>query len=498
MSQQSSADTMIFTEDERVACLKVLRQLTAHPERLFDKGNAEFASLAEVRAEANRLIESVKQTVRIRRGQPPQGKTSKSQIPPKRSSSPPPNNCPWVSAVGQRENPHSSETHSPSSSGCYICAAKIPPVDQAYAQLCPACGRFNWQKRQQTADLSGLCAVVTGGRIRIGYQIGLKLLRAGATVHITTRFPYSAADRYCQEADFSRWSGRLHIHGLDLRDANGILRFAQQVLASGSLEILVNNAAQTIRRPESFYHHLIATEEQGERSLPGGAGQLVVSPNERLRQQALEPATWPDAISLNGLDPLHHTSWLSQQMTQGEGVPGESSRQIFLNEENEPLDLRRETSWTQTLAAVRPLEFWEVYAINTFAPFLLMQCLLPAMKRASSPRRFVVNVSAREGQFHAKKGGAHPHTNMAKAALNMLTRTTAPDLSKVGIYVNSVDPGWVSSQRPFDPEATRQAIPPLSAQDGAARVLDPVFTGLTRAETPTFGQLFKDYRAVSW
>jgi NAD(P)-dependent dehydrogenase (short-subunit alcohol dehydrogenase family) len=123
------------------------------------------------------------------------------------------------------------------------------------------CARFNYTKRQQTTDMWGRIALVTGARVKIGFRIALKLLRCGATVLITTRFPSDAADRFLAETDSSRWSSRLHVLALDFRDARTVEVFAAYLTRRLThLDILINNAAQTVRRPPAYYHHLIDAE----------------------------------------------------------------------------------------------------------------------------------------------------------------------------------------------------------------------------------------------
>ena len=100
---------------------------------------------------------------------------------------------------------------------CYVCKQHFSVIHHFYDQLCPDCAAFNFRKRTELADLRGRVALVTGGRIKIGYQAALKLLRAGAHVIVTTRFPRDSAQRYARETDFGEWGHRLEIFGLDLR-----------------------------------------------------------------------------------------------------------------------------------------------------------------------------------------------------------------------------------------------------------------------------------------
>ena len=147
-------------------------------------------------------------------------------------------------------------------------------------------------------------------------------------------------------------------------------------------------------------------------------------------------------------------------------------------------------------------ELLEVHLVNAIAPFMLTSRLRPLMERQRTDDKHVVNVSAMEAQFsRKKKTDRHPHTNMAKAALNMMTRTSAVDFARAGIFMNSVDTGWVTDEDPLHHVDRKQAVhdfhPPLDAMDGAARVLDPIYTGLATGQHP-WGLFLKDYRSVSW
>ena len=113
---------------------------------------------------------------------------------------------------------------------CYVCKQQYVEVHHFYDQLCPPCAELNFAKRTETADLRGRVALLTGGRVKIGYQAGIKLLRAGAQLIVTTRFPRDSAARYAQEPDFDDWGDRLEIFGLDLRHTPSVEAFCQHLL----------------------------------------------------------------------------------------------------------------------------------------------------------------------------------------------------------------------------------------------------------------------------
>jgi NAD(P)-dependent dehydrogenase (short-subunit alcohol dehydrogenase family) len=246
------------------------------------------------------------------------------------------------------------------------------------------------------------------------------------------------------------------------------------------LDVIVNNAAQTVRRPPAFYQHLLEAEEAGA-LLPPGAERLLARRQEEglvCRDVPRLPALLPG----EGHDPAHFP-------------PG------WLDRDGQQVDLRPRNSWALELGEVSPVELLEVHAVNCLAPFLLLRRLEPLLFARPGEPKHVVNVSAMEGQFSLDaKTGRHPHTNMAKAALNMITRTCAGPHAERGVYINSVDTGWVSNESPR-PIADRMAAQgfrePLDAVDAAARVLDPVFVGFATGRHE-FGQFFKDYRPFPW
>ncbi|MEO3747491.1 SDR family NAD(P)-dependent oxidoreductase [Plantactinospora sp. B5E13] len=352
---------------------------------------------------------------------------------------------------------------------CYVCKTPYRDVDVDYHMMCPPCAEENRLRRSARCDLAGRTAVVTGGRVKIGFHTALKLLRDGADVIVTTRFPRDAARRYAAVPDFDDWADRLYLHNLDLLDLPATLDFVGLVgRRFTGLDILVNNAAQTLYRPAAY--HRDAREAEAA-ALVGPAARIAIGGGPTASAEPGLPGT------LDAFFP-----------------PGQ------LDETGQQLDLREVNSWVLRDAEVSPHEWLQVHVVNAFAPFLLTSRLRPLLAASPHPRRYVVQVSAMEGSYsRAGKTVRHPHTNMAKAALNMLVRTVAADYAADGIHMNSVDTGWVTDERPHPSKTQQRDLgfrPPLDVVDGAARVYDPIVRG-ERGE-PMHGLFLKDYRSVPW
>lgn len=353
---------------------------------------------------------------------------------------------------------------------CYCCNESFKSAHFFYNRICPTCAEINYEKRSQKMDLTNQVAIITGCRVKVGYSTTLTMLRAGATVIGTTRFPGSALAEFKKEPDYVQWKDQLSIYGLDLRDLKQIdvfiAHFKQQ---HDRLEILINNAAQTIRYPDHYYTPLIAQE---------------VKLLDAFQNESIVPNATAVASDLKQLET--------------NSVP--SLTEIPLTRFGQPIDDRDKTSWNSKLEEVSLMELLEVNLINQIAPYHLIKALKPLMINSNFEKRHIINVTSSEGIFsYNNKTAYHPHTNMTKASLNMMTRTSAIDFAKEGIFMNSIDVGWISTgaketlrKKQFD----QAYVPPLDSVDGASRIMDPIYK-VIQGEC-IVGELIKNYKKHEW
>ncbi len=381
---------------------------------------------------------------------------------------------------------------------CYICKRDYTVVDAFYHQLCPDCAAMSHAKRDARTDLSGKRALLTGGRAKIGMYIALRLLRDGAHTTITTRFPRDAVRRFTSLPDSGDWLHRLRVVGIDLRDPAQVIALAESVAEQGPLDILINNAAQTVRRSPGAYSPLVEAELAPLPDGPLPELQTFGHTNDahpRALERSVEahPILAAAAARADELTELAMTAGSSSLERLATGTAIDAGGLVP--------DLASTNSWVQSVDEVDPLELLEVQLANETAPFILISKLRPSLASSPARRTYVVNVSAMEGVFgRGYKGPGHPHTNMAKAAVNMLTRTSSREMfEKDRILMTSVDTGWITDERPH-PTKVRLAEEgfhaPLDLVDGAARVYDPIVRG--EAGEDLFGVFLKDYAPGQW
>lgn len=335
---------------------------------------------------------------------------------------------------------------------CLICRQRI----MEHYGICPECQALNDRMRGLSCDLTGKTALVTGGRIKIGYAVCLRLLQQGASVIAVTRYPKSALETYMQEPDFADFKDRLTVIGFDLMRVDRLHELIAQItqICGGKLDILINNAAQTVKKSNDYYASLTAHEN----------ALLLESP-------ALYPLAKPDS-SFSIMPSIQAVDY------------GETAH---------------DNSWVRKSEEISPQELLEVQLINVTAPFMLTSGLRQCLAHDPESNKFVINVSSVEGRFNTKqKLARHVHTNMAKASLNMMTHSIASDFARDRIFVYSCDPGWVSNQFPPGYEISQSFEPYLSFEDGAARVLYPVTLHINDEKIKDSGLFYKDYRIIDY
>lgn len=400
---------------------------------------------------------------------------------------------------------------------CYICKQDYRDVHFFYDSLCPDCAQFNWTRRKQAVDLFGRYALLTGGRVKIGFEAALKLLRCGAHVIVTTRFPNDASKRFAEVEGSEAWLDRLQIYGLDLRHTPSVEAFANQLCGElPRLDFIINNACQTIRRPPNYYRHLMEYETLHTSELQPTQSRLLSGYRELIDASTLKDEPTHGIVALSdhslrnsdataeALAGIARAAELSQIKLAQEDFEQEAAAfpEGKYDVDDQQVDLREKNSWRLKLAEVSTVEMLEVHLVNAVAPFLLNARLKPLMKKTQTPDKHIVNVSAMEGVFYrALKRDTHPHTNMAKASLNMMTRTSAADYIKDGIHMNSVDTGWITDEDPIEITERKQAElgfrTPLDAVDAAARICNPIINGVATG-VHTWGKFLKDYKISNW
>ncbi|ELP67273.1 SDR family NAD(P)-dependent oxidoreductase [Streptomyces turgidiscabies] len=380
---------------------------------------------------------------------------------------------------------------------CYTCKTRYVEVDYFYHQLCQNCAAENRSRRDARTDLTGKRALLTGGRAKIGMYIALRLLRDGAHTTITTRFPKDAIRRFKAMDDSAEWLHRLEVVGTDLRDPAQVVALADRIAEQGTLDILINNATQTVRRLPSAYAALVEAE-----SAPLPAGELPAHHVIGAFNSGAVDGLAALPVGISGLD--------AQKVADLALVAGNASVARHLDGTAIDAgglvpDVVDTNTWVQTIEQISPVELLETQLCNYTAPFILISKLRPAMsgaaREAVSKRAYVVNVSAMEGVFgRGYKGAGHPNTNAAKAAMNMVTRTSAQEMFEAdGILMTSVDTGWITDERPHYDKlrlADEGFHAPLDLVDGAARVYDPIVRG--EAGEDLYGVFMKDYAPGKW
>ena len=402
---------------------------------------------------------------------------------------------------------------------CYICKDKLglDNIHKFYGNLFKKCGDYNYSFRTMKLDFSGRIAIVTGGRVKIGYYIATKLLSYGAKVLITSRFPKDTLFKYQQDPDYEKWKNNLVIYPIDFRIFESTIKFVKFINENfPHIDILVNNAAQTIRRTASYYKYLLPTEskdldpEDEKKVIKNDyinlQKQLKEGENSKSNKKEIENSL----ISLvNNKNPEYKEilplSVIASQIRIMEEK--EQPHVTVMGGDGQPYDFSQgKNSWNFEFDEIPFQEFTEVQVINAWTPYYLCVKLKPLMMQSPYPDKYIVNVTSVEGIFNHFKRSSHVHTNMSKAALNMFTRTCGSYLKDMGIYMTCVDTGWVSPMNEMNSLLDKNKKKsyenefvnvPLDELDGAMRVLHPIIEGI-KNKNYMYGILLKDYVKSKW
>ena len=405
---------------------------------------------------------------------------------------------------------------------CYICKEKfgLDNIHSFYGNLCKKCGDYNYSFRTMKLDFTGRIAIVTGGRVKIGYYIATKLLSYGAKVLITSRFPKDALFKFQKDPDYEKWKNNLVVYPIDFRIFESTIKFVQFINDNfPHVDILINNAAQTIRRTASYYKYLLPIEtkdlnkEDDKKIIKNDFVNLQNQLKEGEKEQ--NPAKSKNEIKNALISLVDNKSKEYQEILPLSVI----ASQIRIMEEKsqphvtvmggdgQPYDFSKgKNSWNFEFDEIPFQEFTEVQIINTWTPYYLCVKLKPLMMQSPFPDKYIVNVTSVEGIFNHYKRSSHVHTNMAKAALNMFTRTCGSYLKDIGIYMTCVDTGWVSPMNEMNSLLDKDkknsyenefVNVPLDELDGAMRVLHPIIEGI-KNKNYLFGILLKDYVKSPW
>ncbi|KAH0787655.1 putative oxidoreductase [Histomonas meleagridis] len=317
---------------------------------------------------------------------------------------------------------------------CYGCGTFARTPHPVYPFSCIRCGELFKENRMYSCPLPNQVSVVIGCRTKLGHQVTLKLLRAGSIVIGTSRYPQQTYELFKGYEDSQEWLHRLEIYdkGLDLDNSN--------------LKSLFEEFKRFIENKHESVTNVIFCAAQTIR--------VREKQRDEVKSSTQETNRYGDA------------KFVKSEFTN---------------------------TWCMNIYDICQEEMEELMRINAIAPALFFQTMIPLMKKSKTAPYFIT-VHAREGNFSISKNDKHIHTNMAKAALHMLTRCLpeAKLMTDNGIpfSIHGCDPGWISVDEYYEKNRP-WIVPPIDEVDGAARILYPIFRKLpsTRPTRKHFNSL---------
>lgn len=357
-------------------------------------------------------------------------------------------------------------------SKCYECKKYFNGYSLPdYTLHCLECGIKNYMWKVQKANLYGMTFFITGIRVKIGLATTLRLLRAGASVIGTTRYPNLALFNYSKEPDYKDWSDRLKIIQADFLSLDSVYSLLDTI---GEYKIngFINMAFRTITSSEYYSK----TVEELETDI---AGKILIQ-NGSLDQQT-------QLVDYKPSNTLQ--SYLNLKFVDTTQLVNYTNPKVKFNRFGDIQDIFHDNSWNKTIDQIEPKEIVECMALNQLVPTLIINQI---KNKLISPK-FIINVSSFEGQFDTPKTDKHIHTNMCKSALNMLIRCLEEDPDPE-LHIHTINPGYISGIT-FDPDNN---VFPLTPEDGASRICWPIFQFANGCTLDKSWTKIGNYEKASW